>query len=221
MGTHGTQPPRLDQLRLEGLRPGDPGELVAGAELIGVDYSEVAQPELDLAGAHLDGVRLGSIRVDRANLKGCEFREVAIAHADLPVVSAARLGWTDVLVTGRLGAFDASDGHLRSVRFVGCKLGYLNLRSTELLDIAFVDCVVDTLDLGNAKARRIALEDTRIRELDVRHAQLRDVDLRRADLEIVIGLEWLRGATISPLQLGLFAPLLAAQAGLIVEDAVS
>lgn len=62
------------------------------------------------------------------------------------------------------------------------------------------------------------ISNTKIAQLDVQRAQLTDVDLRGADLSSITGLTELRGATISPQQLTLLAPLFAHEMGLRIED---
>jgi hypothetical protein len=52
----------------------------------------------------------------------------------------------------------------------------------------------------------------------VRGATLTNVDLRGAEFSTVNGIAGLRGATIDGLQLSLFAPLLADELGIDVDD---
>jgi uncharacterized protein YjbI with pentapeptide repeats len=77
---------------------------------------------------------------------------------------------------------------------------------------------IDELDLARASASRVSLRDCSIGTLDVRGATLANVDLRGAEFSAVNGIAGLRGATIDGLQLSLFAPLLAAELGIDVDD---
>lgn len=209
--------PQIEALRLSGLAAGDPADLTRNADLESVHYTDLILAELVLAGAKLDGVHFVGLVADETDLKGARLSEVHLEQANLPVVRAARSQWRDVQVTGRLGSVEAYEAQWRSVHFVGCKLSFVNLRGAELLDVAFTDCIIDELDLVGAAATRVRLSQTRVNHLNVRQARLRDVDLRGATLEVIEGLTDLRGATISPLQLTLLAPLLADELGLNVE----
>jgi uncharacterized protein YjbI with pentapeptide repeats len=167
--------------------------------------------------ADLEGVRFTGLSADQLDLRTARLREVELGLVNVPVVRAARGEWRDVLVGGRLGSLEAYEAQWRSVRFVGCKLGFVNLRGADLLDVAFIDCVIDELDLLDTRARRVRLTDTRVGHLTLRDGDLRDVDLRGADLDSIDGVRHLRGVTISPDQLTLMAPLLADALGVRVE----
>lgn len=213
-----TKAPQIDRLRLGTLTDGDPAELVANADLESVRFAHLDLAELGLSGARLDGVHLTDVAAAESDLTGAVLSEVHLDQVNLPVVRAARSQWRDVQLTGRLGSFEAYETGWRSVQFVGCKLNFVNLRGAELVDVAFTDCVIDELDLLGATANRVRLSNTHVTHLNVRQAKFRDLDLRGADLEELEGLTDLRGATVTPQQLTLLAPLFAAQIGLNVED---
>ena len=217
-GGRSCRAPQIEPLRLSGLAAGDPAELVRNADLESVRFTDLILAELVLPGAKLDGVHFAGLVADETDLKGARLSEVHLEQANLPVVRAARSQWRDVQVTGRLGSVEAYEAQWRSVHLVGCKLSFVNLRGAELIDVAFTDCIIDELDVAGAAATRVRLSQTRVSHLNVRQAKLRDVDLRGATLEVIEGLTDLRGATISPLQLTLLAPLLADELGLCVED---
>lgn len=210
--------PQIAPLRLTGLNAGDPAELSKNADLESVRYSDLMVSELVLSGAKLDGVQFAGVVADETDLKGARLSEVHLDQANLTVVRAPRSQWRDVQVTGRIGSLEAYEAQWRSVHFVGCKLSFVNLRGAELLDVVFTDCVIDELDLIGAAVNRVQLIGTRVTHLSVRQAKLKDLDLRGATLEVVEGLMDLRGATISPQQLMLLAPLFADEVGLNVED---
>jgi uncharacterized protein YjbI with pentapeptide repeats len=213
-----TQPPRIDPLRFGRLDDGDPALLGPSADLDSVQYADLTLARLDLPGATIRESRFAGLGADTADLRGARLADVELSRIDLPVVRASRGQWHDVSLSGRLGSLEAYDTQWRSVRFVGCKLSFVNLRAAELVDVEFVDCIIEELDLSGAEARRVRLTDTSVEHLDVQQAQLRDVDLRGARLASIAGLVDLRGATISSEQLTLMAPLLAAGLGLRVED---
>ncbi|MBA2954813.1 pentapeptide repeat-containing protein [Nocardioides sp. MAH-18] len=209
--------PQLDRLHLDGLEDGDPDELRRDADLDGVRYADLAVPLLDLQGARVASSQWAGLSADEADLRGTRLTDVELDGVNVPVVRAARSQWRDVTVSGRLGSVEAYEAQWRSVHVVGCKISYLNLRGAEVADLAFTDCVVEELDLVGAIARRVRLSGTRVGQLNVQHADLQDVDLRGATFEAVDGVLGLRGATVSPDQLALLAPLLAAGLGLDVE----
>jgi uncharacterized protein YjbI with pentapeptide repeats len=211
------RPPQVGPLHFGDLVVGDPADLVRGADLEAVRYDDVVLSHLDLAGAVLDHVQVVGLSADDADLKGARLSEVQLDQVNLTVVRAARSQWRDVRVTGRVGSFEAYEAQWRSVHFIGCKLSFVNLRGAELLDVAFTDCIIEEFDLLSAVLRRVRLADTRVGHLSVRDSELQDVDLRGAALESIDGVLHLRGATISPDQLHVLAPVMAESLGLRIE----
>lgn len=212
------QPPQLGQIVLEGLRQAAVRDLAPGAEVHSAHFASVALDQLDLEDAQVDTVKVDAMTADRAMLSGAAFTEVVLDGLNIPVVDAARTRWSDVSLSGRMGAFTAYESFFRRVHFVNCALSFVNLRGSELRDVAFTDCTIEELDLGGSTCRRVRLSRTRIGTLDVRQASLVDVDLRGAELEVITGIDHLRGATVSSDQVLRMAPLLARQLGLITAD---
>lgn len=210
-------PPHIDPPHLVGLRVASADEL-SNRELVGLRFVDAALDELRLGGTHLDGVAFDGLGAPIADLIGADLLDVGFTRIDLPVTRAARGRWRCVQITGRIGSLDAHDAEWSSVRFVGCKLGFVNLRGAKLLDVAFTDCLIEELDLGASEVQRLALGGTNIGTLDLREARLTDVDLRGAGLAAIEGVPHLRGATISEHQLAEFAPLLAREFGLRIES---
>ncbi|WP_127820061.1 pentapeptide repeat-containing protein [Microbacterium sp. CPCC 204701] len=217
----GTEPPSFDfdGSRLTGLAAGDSG-MFASEQFEGTAYAGIALDEWQIGvGTTIDGCRFTKLELDSWTLRGARIVESVFDGVDVPVVTAARAGLRDVEIRdSRFGSVEAYDGAWRGIRFTRCRLGFVNLRATDLLDVAFQDCTIDEIDLLDATARRVAFGGCRIGALNVGGASLTDVDLRGADLREVVGLAGLRGATISPEQLQLMAPALAELAGLRVED---
>jgi uncharacterized protein YjbI with pentapeptide repeats len=216
----GTQAPQFDfdESVLRDLAVGDPASF-GSAGFEGVAYADVVREAWELrVGDTVEASRFDGLAVGTWTLRGAHLVESVITGADIPAVSGARSSWRDVeLRDSRFGSFEAYDASWRGIRFIRCKLGYVNLRAADLLDIAFVDCTIDEIDLMDAAARRVAFEASRIATLNAGGARLTDVDLRGADIGQVVGLEGLRGATISLEQLQLMAPALADLAGIRVE----
>ncbi|WP_374975892.1 pentapeptide repeat-containing protein [Microbacterium trichothecenolyticum] len=218
--TQGTQPPSFDfdASALGALDAGDDDMLDTG-RLDGVAYAGITRDTWQLeSGATVEACRFDGLDLGTWSARGAHLVESVFTGANVPAVSAARGGWRDVEFQGsRLGSLEAFDAAWRGIRFTRCKLGYVNLRGAELLDVAFVDCTIDEMDLLDAAARRVAFDGVRIGTLNASGARLTDVDLRGADLGQVIGMDGLRGATISPDQLQRMAPALAGLAGIVVE----
>ncbi|MCC2031676.1 pentapeptide repeat-containing protein [Microbacterium allomyrinae] len=216
-----TQAPTFDfdGSLLTGLTDGDQ-EMFESERFEAVAYSDIARDRWDLGvGSTIDGCRITGLNLSAWSLRGSRIVESVIGGADVPVVSAARGGLRDVeFLDSRFGSIEAYDANWRGIRFTRCKLGFVNLRGSELLDIEFVDCTIDEIDLLDATARRVSFESSRIGALNASGATLSDVDLRGAEVLEVVGMAGLRGATISPEQLHLMAPALAQMAGIRVED---
>lgn len=178
--------------------------------------------DIDLTGRDLMGIKfaeceLENVGLHEADLRGARFVETRISRTNSPILSAPLSTWRDVAIDqSRIGSGELFESNWRSVRFSHCKLGYLNFRSAELTDVEFVDCAIDELDLGGAKATRVALAGTSIGSLDVSRANLVDVDLRGAEFSSIRGVDGLRGATITELQLAELAPMIASHLGIRV-----
>ncbi|MDQ1564484.1 MAG: hypothetical protein QOI14_1435 [Actinomycetota bacterium] len=176
---------------------------LTGRDLMGIKFAE----------CELDGVGLGD-----ADLRSARFIESRLTRVNAPVLRAPLSTWREVVIEhSRVGSGELFESSWRSVSIQHCKIGYLNLRAAELIDVEFIDCVIDELDLGGSVATRVAFTGTSIAALDVARASLTDFDLRGVELRSVRGLESLRGATITELQLAELAPLLAEHLGMTVE----
>lgn len=219
--THGTQSPAFDfdASRLSGLSEGD-AAMFDREEYEAVAYADIARDMWEVGvGTTIDGCRFSGLDLGSWTLRGARVVESAFDGVDVPALSAARATLRDVEIRdSRFGSIEAYDGAWRGIRLTRCRLGYVNLRATELLDVAFEDCTIDEMDLLDATARRVAFPGSRIGTLNVGAATLTDVDLRGAQLREVVGMAGLRGATISPEQLQLMAPALAELAGIRLED---
>ncbi len=212
-----TKAPQIDDLQLDHLADGDPADLTEDADLEAVSFSDVVLPRLTLSHSRVMSTRFTGLSADEADLAGARISEVELEQVNLPVVRASRSQWRDVRISGRLGSLEAYDSRWRSVRFAGCKLSFVNFRGAELIDVAFDDCVIEELDLTEATLRRVRLTDSRVAALTVQKGDFQDLDLRGATFDSVTGITSLRGAVVTPHQLTLMAPLLAAGLGLKVE----
>ena len=211
--------PIVGDLRLTDLTDRDADDLQAhghheatrftDADLSGRDLSGITFTECELTGVDLDGTQL----------RGGRLVETRIARATAPTLRAARTTWRDVHVdASRFGAVETFDSEWKSVRVTGSKLSFVNLRSSTLRDVAFEHCVIDQLDLGQARAERVSFAGCTVGALLIDQATLSHVDLRGLDLTRISGVEFLRGAALSPTQVMELSHLFAEHLGIVVVD---
>jgi len=209
--------PRIEEIVLVDLDDGAVAELTAGARVEARRFTDIDLAGRDLSGMRLDECELSGVFAHEARFRGTVLRDVVVERLEAPVLHAPYLDLRDVSVTSsRLGSVEFHDGRWQSVRFVGCKVGFVNLRGAEIRDVHFVDCTIDELDLGNASAERVAFDGSEMRALDVTGARLRDVDLRGLDPAVIDGIAGLSGATLDALQVAMLAPHLARHLGIRV-----
>jgi uncharacterized protein YjbI with pentapeptide repeats len=97
------------------------------------------------------------------------------------------------------------------------KLDFLNLRGATLQDVVFQDCVLGEVDATDARLTDVDFPGCRLDSFGVRNAALIRVDLSGATLQVLSGLDNLRGAIVSAAQLIDLAPLLADHLGITVS----
>ena len=214
-----TSAPRLDPIRLGPLTAGTPDLLIKKADLEGLSFSDIDTRELVISGGIVHSCQFTGVSAHEADWKSTRLVESTFERLNVPVVRAPRGVWRDLRFDGaRLGSVEAYETSWHAVQFVACKLDFVNLRAAELLDVAFTDCIIDEIDLMETTARRVAFHNTRVARLNLQDAQLEHVDLRGADVEEINGLDGLRGATITPTQLALLAPLFAHEHGITIQE---
>lgn len=190
--------------------------------------------DTDYDGAHFDGLDLAGPRGANSRFLECAFTRVTVQDGQfrlarfndvwlsdvrLTATGLTETTWSDVILAGCVAAGVTVDAaELRRVTFRNCKLDGVNLRSATLTEVSFVDCLLRDVDFGGATLRRCSFPGSQLRAADFSHVTLEQVDLRRAELGLIITPGALRGATISPGQLAELAPLLAEHAGLVVAD---
>lgn len=213
--------PRAPHVRFReprNLVPGTEAELLSGGE--GLFWSPA-----HLIGKQLENPRYIECRfedavVEDVDLRGLTVAESAVERLSSSHFSAPRSAWRESRVrTSRIGVAELYEAQLDAMVLTGCKLDLVNLRAAQLMDVKISDCTISELDLTAASLTRVRLTDTTVEHLVLHQAQLQDVDLRGAELHRITEVEFMRGATISPLQLELLAPVLAAQVGLVVRAA--
>ena len=73
-------------------------------------------------------------------------------------------------------------------------------------------------DFGGARMEQVRFPGCELRQVEFMNARLAQVDLRGSELSPRGSATALRGAIVTPLQLMELAPVLAAEAGIRVED---
>ncbi|WP_430591883.1 pentapeptide repeat-containing protein [Humidisolicoccus flavus] len=207
--------PRLSPILLPELEPGKPAELSAERswEFFKFRGGEIA--DRDLTGLDVADCRFSNVTMRDTSLRGATIVDSIIDRLDAPVFSAAGLSLRDVEISdSRIASAELTDASLRSVRFSGCKLGYVNLRGAVATDLLFSDCTIEELDIGGAKLNRVHFERTQLGTLETRGATLTDVDLRDLSIRKINGIEGLKGATMSPMQVSDMAETLASMIGI-------
>jgi len=214
-----TKAPRLDRVDPQNLAAGYAGDLGANSGIDALAFDALSLETLALDFATVSESTFAGVIADEAEMRSIRIVDSVLNGVNVPVLRAARSTWRDVAIReSRIGSAELYESGLRALRFENCKLGYVNLRGSTLFDILFVNCTIDELDLGGAKAERVAFDGCGIRALDLNNATVRDFDLRGADVQEVAGIRNLSGVTISGLQLGMLAPAIASNLGIIVED---
>jgi uncharacterized protein YjbI with pentapeptide repeats len=205
------KPPKIEPLRWPELEAADASSVLSGDTREGEAFDGA-----DFSGAELDFATFVSCSFDRSRfddttLRGVHFTDSALRHLDGPVFSAPRSSWRGVeVMTSRLGSAELYETNWRCVTVSDTKISYLNARAATWQDVVFRNCVIEELDLAYASLTRVAFSGCQLRSLSLDHARLTDVDLRRAELKVLKGLGGLGGAWVTPDQLTLLAPLLAA-----------
>jgi uncharacterized protein YjbI with pentapeptide repeats len=191
---------------------------------IGPDYDAVLFTELNLTGQDVPDDRFLECRLDRCCVDGLSLRRVRFIGCQLAGLFGASVDFADStwrdseLIGGRLGAVILAGATWKDIRVHGMKLGFLNLANARLEDVAFEECEIGSLDVGAAQVKSVSFVDCSIAEMTVSEATLSKVDLSRARLRTIIGVDNLRGAIVSHQQLLDLAPQLAAQLGLEVRQ---
>jgi uncharacterized protein YjbI with pentapeptide repeats len=189
------------------------------------DYDAIDFVDLDFTGQDASDDRFLECRLQRCcidglRLKRARFVDSLLAEVHGASVDLADSSWRDCQVLGgRLGAVTLAGATWTGVRVRGSKFGFVNLAGARLEDVTFEECEIGTFDLRTAQARSVKFAGCTIGEVNVAGATLSKLDLSASTLRSLVGVESLRGAIVSHLQLLDLAPLLASQLGLEVRPA--
>lgn len=191
------------QTSLEDFRV-DSGSL-SGLEASSLRLERAALNDVDITEAGLRALRVTDVvaqRLDAANgdWRGSEIRRVSIHEA-------------------RLTGLDLAEARIEEVSFKGCKLDYVNFRHSAIEHALFEDCTLRCADFQGATVGATRFANCQLVEVNFTKAQLSSVDLRGSKLAPGGSVIALRGAIVDSLQLMDIARLLAAEVGIVVDDA--
>jgi uncharacterized protein YjbI with pentapeptide repeats len=215
--TGATSGPELDP---EDLEDADGVVLERGFELEDVRFTadaslaEADAPYGHLTRALLEGVQLGGARLRGVTMRNVVAQSIDGSRLDCMQGVADRVEFAGCRMTG----VELAESELREVAFRDCKLDYANFRNATLSGVTFEDCVLTDADFGAAKLDNVRFVRCELREVEFANARMRDVDMRGSDLSVRGAATSLRGAVVTPLQLMELAPVLAAEAGIRVEE---
>ncbi|MEU7767488.1 pentapeptide repeat-containing protein [Nocardia sp. NPDC049190] len=195
----------------------------------------VLEPEGDYDCVRVDGGRFDELDVQNARFSQSVFTSTVITGGSMRYTRFADVWLRDVrwvgteladtfwmdgeLVSAAFSGVDFAGANLRRMRFEGCKFDSVTFRAARLREVSFIDCVLCDCDFGDAALTNITIPGSRLGGLSLHRARLSEVDLRGAStLDIIGGLDSLRGATISTMQLIDLAPAFARAVGITVTD---
>jgi uncharacterized protein YjbI with pentapeptide repeats len=210
-------------------------------ELADLPYAAALQPHEgglrphgDYDGEHFDRLALDDPAAASARFLECAFTgvtmhggqfrrarfiDVWLQDVQLVTTGLAETSWQDVTITGAvLAGTEAYGAQLNRVTLRGCKLDSVNFRDASLTDVTLDGCLLRDVDFGGASLARTVFTDCRLEKTDLSRVTLDQVDLRGAELGIIIGPNSLRGAIVTTGQLVMLAPLLADSLGITVSD---
>ena len=157
--------------------------------------------------------------VDRLDLAGASLVDVDISALRATAVLGRRARLRRVRITGgRIGTLDLADAQLDEVELRGIRIDYLSLAAATVNDLIVADCTIGSLDVPQARLSRVAFTDSAADEVDTRGLRCEHLDLRGLEAVSYLDLAALRGATLSPRQVGALAPSLAAALGIRIDD---
>ncbi|MCU4297864.1 pentapeptide repeat-containing protein [Brevibacterium permense] len=219
MTTETPRPPKLNLGDLVGGYLGDigPEEFLEGMEFTDLDLAEVDATQATFLDCRWANVNFGGVEAPIA-LTGARISgtEITDCRADTWSMPRGSLLHTEISGT-RIGAGVVYDSVWEKVRFINCRISYLNLRESKLTDVEFHDCKIDEIDLDRAKVSRVAFPGSSVGVFQCEGATLGNVDIRGLEPHKISGVHSLRGATIDDTQLMLFADLFASELGISVE----
>ncbi|MEW2523851.1 pentapeptide repeat-containing protein [Streptomyces sp. NPDC047071] len=196
------------------------GELERDGDHESVHFDGGDFVDLDGGGTVFLECAFSSVAFEGGRYRRARFNDVWAQRTRWVGVDLAETQWTDCEAdAGLLAGVELHSSRLRRVVFHQCKFDSVNLRAAELRDVTFADCLLRDADFSGARLAGVAFPGTTLERVRFDNVTVDRADLSgAAALGIASGLDALRGATISGLQLVELAPALALVLGLEVKD---
>jgi uncharacterized protein YjbI with pentapeptide repeats len=196
-----------------------PADLATGEQYDGAHFDQGELTDADGSGSQFLECAFTRMAVQGCRLGRAQFAETWLHDVRLVSTSLARTNWRDVTFTGVvIAGVEIFGSQLRRVTFDRCKLDSVNFRDCDLADVTFDNCVLRDVDFGGARLTRTAFPQSRLSATTLTKVRLDQVDLRGAELGLIVDPTSLGGAIVTTAQLIDMAPLLAESIGIIIED---
>lgn len=174
--------------------------------------------DVDLAHSSLEQCRV------TADAEGVDLVGATLLDVELSAPRIASLTMRDATVRrlrisgGRIGTLDLSSARIAELELVDVRIDYLTFGGARGEDIQLTGCTLRSLDMPQAELTRVRFENCRADEVDPRGMRATHVDLRGLDADAYLDVNSLRGVTMSPFQVQLLAPVMAAGLGIRLRD---
>jgi uncharacterized protein YjbI with pentapeptide repeats len=135
-------------------------------------------PDEDLAGADLSGVKGVGCKLSRFNLSGADLDNADLSRADLSFANLSNAKLTNV----KLCRADLSGADLRNALLMDADLSFADLSDADLRGADLSNADLSGADLSGADLRNANLRDANLRNANLRFTDLSNAYLSNADL---------------------------------------
>lgn len=196
------------------------GELRPHGEYDGEHFDKLSLEDPAGASARFLECALTNVTMRGGQFRRARFIDVWMQDTQLVTTGLAETTWQDVTITGAvLAGTEAYGSRFSRVTLRGCKLDSVNFRESHWADVRLDGCLLRDVDFGGASLTRTVFRDCQLERADFSRVTLDQVDLRGAELGVIIDPGSLRGAILTTGQLVMIAPLLAECLGIVINDA--
>jgi uncharacterized protein YjbI with pentapeptide repeats len=194
------------------------GALRGHGEYDGEHFARLTLDEPNGASARFIECAFTGVTMHGGDLRRARLSDVWVQDSQFVTTGLAETSWLDATLAGvQIAGSEAFGAQLRRVTFRNCKLDSVNFRDAELIDVVFEGCLLRAPDFGSARLTRVRFTDCRLDQADLSKVTMDEVDLRGAELGLIITPDSLRGAIITTAQLYALAPVIAGTLGITVE----
>lgn len=195
------------------------GGVAAGCAYETVLFDGLSLDEPDVPDAAFTECALRGVSASGGSMRRVSFRETWVCDLRLTGTTLAESRWLDVMLSGAvLAGTQAYRTGFNRVSFTDSKLEGVNFRGSRLTDVTFVNCVLRDVDFAGATLTRTSFSGSQLSAVDMSKVTMVQVDLRDAELGLIIDESSLRGSIIGTAQLIALAPTLAQTLGVTVSD---